>query len=58
MSLVRAIKRNKIKKIVGKNRNVRKYWQKIMIKKKGVIAYLLEYNRTTKSHKNLSDIYL
>ena len=28
-----------------------------MIKKKGIIAYLNEYNRTTGSRKNLNDVY-
>ena len=56
-SAVRAIQRNKVKKIVGKNKNVRKFWQRLMIKKKGIIAYLNEFNRTTGSRKSITDVY-
>jgi hypothetical protein len=57
MGSVRAIQRNKVKNIVGKNKNVRKFWQRLMIKKKGIIAYLNEYNRTTRSNKSITDVY-
>jgi len=43
MGSVRAIQRN--------------FWKRLMIKKKGIIAYLNEYNRTTRSNKSITDVY-
>lgn len=52
MNLKRLLKRNKLRKKVG-NRNLRKVWIKERIKEIGIIPYMVEYNRTTKSHKTI-----
>ncbi len=47
MSLARAIKRNKVRIIVKKNKNIKSFWRKLMIKKHGEIEYINILNRTT-----------
>lgn len=47
MSSIRAIQRNKVRKLVKKNRNIKGFWRKLMIEKKGLINYIVEYKKTT-----------
>jgi hypothetical protein len=47
MSSVRAIKRNIVRNKVKKNRNIKIFWRKLMIDKKGLISYIVEYKKTT-----------
>lgn len=58
MITARKLLRNNMKKGYQKpNKALRKLWNKHRIEKVGEVAYMLEYNRTTKSHKTLDEIY-
>jgi len=57
MKFARKIKRNQIRKEVG-NKNLRKKWRDERIKLIGPINFMIEYNRTTKSHLCIDEIYL
>jgi hypothetical protein len=56
MNLARIVKRNKLRKKVG-NKKLRKSWRNLRIKEVGLIPYMIEYNRTTKSHLSPKEIY-
>ena len=56
MNLERIVKRNKLRKKVG-NKKLRKSWRNLRIKEVGLIPYMIEYNRTTKSHLSPKEIY-
>jgi hypothetical protein len=47
MGSIRAIKRNKARAIVKKNRYLKDYWRSLMIEEKGLINYMVEYKKTT-----------
>jgi len=44
---VRAIKRNKVRAKVKKNKSIRAFWINLMMKKHGAIEYINILNRTT-----------
>lgn len=47
MSSIRAIQRNIVRNKVKKNRNIKGFWRKLMIEKKGFVRYIVEYKKTT-----------